>query len=97
MAARTVNVTLSDGGRVAGTVVGTDPRSDLALVKIDGGPYSPLPLGSLDRVEIGQWIRQTPFGQLTPELLEWIRNDDEAFVQDFSTFILSKQPAEAAV
>jgi len=56
VAARTVNVTLSDGGRVAGTVVGTDPRSDLALVKIDGGPYSPLPLGSLDRVEIGQEV-----------------------------------------
>jgi len=59
--------------------------------------YAPLTDVQKYRVEIGQWIRQTPFGQLTPELLEWIRNDDEAFVQDFSTFILSKQPAEAAV
>ncbi|MGD9934959.1 MAG: S1C family serine protease [Dehalococcoidia bacterium] len=56
VAARTVNVTLSDGDRIPGTVVGTDPRSDLALVKIDGGPYSPLPLGRLDEVEIGQSV-----------------------------------------
>ncbi len=56
IAARTVNVTLSDGDRVAGQVIGTDPRSDLALVKIDGGPYSPLPLGKLDEVEIGESV-----------------------------------------
>lgn len=51
-----MNVTLSDGDRVAGRVVGTDSRSDLALVKIDGGPYSPLPLGKLDEVEIGESV-----------------------------------------
>lgn len=56
VAARTVNVTLSDGARVAGTVVGVDPRSDLALVKIEGGPFTPLALGQLDEVEIGQEV-----------------------------------------
>ena len=50
----TVSVTLSDGEVVSGQVVGTDERADLALVKIEGGPYQPLVLGDLDEVEIGQ-------------------------------------------
>jgi S1-C subfamily serine protease len=50
----TVNVTLADGAVVPGAVVGTDPRADLALVKIEGGPYRWLELGNLDEVEIGQ-------------------------------------------
>ena len=50
---RTVNVTLSDGSNVSGTVVGTDSRSDLALVKIEGGPFKALKIGKLDEVQIG--------------------------------------------
>ncbi len=53
-AATTVNVTLSDGSRVAGTVVGADPRADIAIVKIDGAKFQPLKLGRLEDVEIGQ-------------------------------------------
>jgi S1-C subfamily serine protease len=54
VALRTVSVTLSDGEVLAAQVVGTDPRADLALLKIDGGPYQALALGDLDDVEIGQ-------------------------------------------
>jgi S1-C subfamily serine protease len=49
-----VQVTLSDGTVLTGRVVGTDPRSDLAIVKIEGGPYRALALADLDTVEIGQ-------------------------------------------
>jgi S1-C subfamily serine protease len=49
-----VQVTLSDGSVVTGRVIGTDPRSDLAILKIDGGPYRALALADLDKVEIGQ-------------------------------------------
>jgi S1-C subfamily serine protease len=52
----TVNVTLSDGEILSGTIVGTDPKADLALVKIEGGPYHALELGSLDEVRIGQEV-----------------------------------------
>lgn len=51
---RGVRVTLSDGAEVTGRVVGTDPRSDLALVKIDGNGYRPLAVGNLDEVQVGQ-------------------------------------------
>ena len=35
--AKTVTVTTDDGKIHTATVVGTDPRSDLALIKVDGG------------------------------------------------------------
>lgn len=54
VAARQVQVTLSDGTVLTANVVGTDPRSDLAILKIDGGPYQALKLADLDTVEIGQ-------------------------------------------
>lgn len=54
VAARQVQVTLSDGTILTANVVGTDPRSDLAILKIDGGPYQALKLADLDTVEIGQ-------------------------------------------
>ncbi|MCC6381264.1 MAG: trypsin-like peptidase domain-containing protein [Dehalococcoidia bacterium] len=50
----TVSVTLSDGSVVDGKVVGADSRSDLALVKIDGGGYQALSLANLADVQIGQ-------------------------------------------
>ena len=50
----TVQVTLSDGEELVGQVVGTDPRADLALVKIEGGPYETLEMANLDDVRIGE-------------------------------------------
>ena len=47
-------MTLSDGSRVAGTVVGADARADIAVVKIEGAAFKPLKLGKLEDVEIGQ-------------------------------------------
>lgn len=52
--ARTVTVTLSDGSEHSADIVGTDPRADLALLKIDQGGLTALPLANLDDVAIGQ-------------------------------------------
>jgi len=52
--ATTVSVGLSDGSVVDGRVVGTDPRSDLALVKIEGGPYKALKLAKLEDTAVGE-------------------------------------------
>lgn len=47
-------VTLSDGSVYEATIVGVDPRSDLALLKIEAdGPVQPLTLVDLDDVQIG--------------------------------------------
>jgi serine protease Do len=63
--AKTVSVTLSDGSTYPAKVIGTDPRTDLAVVKIDAG--RPLPfveLGDSANVEPGEWVvaMGNPFG-----------------------------------
>ncbi len=52
--ATSIRVTLSDGAEVAATVVGTDPKSDLAVLKIDRGGLKALKFADLDAVAIGQ-------------------------------------------
>ncbi len=52
--ARDVVVTLSDGSEHTADIVGTDPRADIALLKIDQDGLTALPLADLDDVSIGQ-------------------------------------------
>lgn len=51
-----VEVTLNDDRKFRATVVGTDPTTDLAVLKIEqrGLPY--LRVGDSDKVEIGEWV-----------------------------------------
>jgi serine protease Do len=63
--AKTVSVTLSDGSTYPAKVIGTDPRTDLAVVKIDAGrPLPYVELGSAANVEPGEWVVAlgNPFG-----------------------------------
>ncbi len=51
-----VTVTLADGRQLDGTVVGTDPVTDLAVVRITGqGSLSAAPLGDSEALEVGDW------------------------------------------
>ncbi|MEO6398236.1 MAG: trypsin-like peptidase domain-containing protein [Tepidiformaceae bacterium] len=52
--AATVQVTTSDGATYTGRVVGADPRSDQALVKIEATGLKALKIGNLDDVQVGQ-------------------------------------------
>lgn len=49
-----ITVTMTDGAQYDGKVVGTDVRSDLALLKIDASNLHPLALGNLEDVVVGQ-------------------------------------------
>jgi serine protease Do len=51
-----VRVTLSDGRRFTAEVVGTDPRGDLALLKIDAKDLPFAVLGPDDRPVAGSWV-----------------------------------------
>lgn len=61
-------VTLPDGREFKGTLKGTDPRSDLAVIKIDAQNLPAARLGDSDNVKIGQWVVAigSPFGNLIP-------------------------------
>lgn len=50
-----ITVTLSDGRTYAATVVGTDPSTDLAVVKLSGAPKDlvPISLGNSDALKVG--------------------------------------------
>ncbi len=52
--ATSIRVTLFDGAEVPATVVGTDPRSDLAVLKIERSGLTALQFADLDNVVIGQ-------------------------------------------
>jgi len=63
--AREVTVTLSTGEELPARVVGTDPRTDLALIKVDAGRNLPaLRFGDSDRARVGEWVLAigNPFG-----------------------------------
>lgn len=59
-----ITVTLPDGREFKAEVKGTDKRSDLAVIKINGHNFPVVPLGDSDTLKIGQWVVAigNPFG-----------------------------------
>jgi serine protease Do len=51
-----VEVKLSDEREFPGKVVGTDPATDIAVVRIEAKDLRPLPLGDSDAMEVGDWV-----------------------------------------
>ncbi len=51
-----VRVRLSDGRSFDAKVLGRDPRSDLAVIKITAPNLKPVELGASKGVEVGQWV-----------------------------------------
>jgi S1-C subfamily serine protease len=54
--ATSINVTLGNGKKYTGTRVGTDPSTDIAVVKIDATGLPPIKLGNSDSVVVGQLV-----------------------------------------
>jgi serine protease Do len=60
-----IKVKLAGGKEFEGKVVGRDPKTDLALVKIEGNAdLQPLKLGNSDDLKVGNWVVAvgSPFG-----------------------------------
>ena len=51
-----VQVRLYDGQKVEAKILGTDPRSDLAVLKIDAKNMKPIDMGSSSTLEVGEWV-----------------------------------------
>jgi serine protease Do len=63
--AKSVSVTLDDGTSLPAKVVGTDPRTDIAVLKVDAHKQLPyIQLGNSETVKPGQWVvaMGNPFG-----------------------------------
>lgn len=54
--AEKITVRLADEREFIAKVVGTDPQSDVAIIKIDAQNLPVLPLGNSDALEVGEWV-----------------------------------------
>jgi serine protease Do len=59
-----ISVKLQDGRLETAEIVGTDPKTDLALIKIKAGGLVELEIGESDAMEVGDWVMAVgaPFG-----------------------------------
>ncbi|SPJ15276.1 putative periplasmic serine endoprotease DegP-like [Syntrophobacter sp. SbD2] len=63
--AKELTVTLADKGEFKAQIVGEDPKTDLAIVKIDAGENLPAAnIGDSDQIKVGDWVLAigNPFG-----------------------------------
>jgi Do/DeqQ family serine protease len=62
--AERLEVTLNDNRTYNATVVGADPTTDLALIKIDADDLHVIPIGDSEKLKVGQWVLAVgnPFG-----------------------------------
>ncbi len=51
-----IQVTLNDNKTYEATVIGSDPATDVALIKIDAQGLPTLPFGDSDQLRLGEWV-----------------------------------------
>ena len=59
-----ITVKLQDGRKIQAKLIGTDPKSEVALIKIEGDKFPFVELGDSAALEIGEWVIAVgnPFG-----------------------------------
>ncbi len=59
-----ITVKQSDGTELSAELVGTDAKTDLALLKVEGTGFAHVAFGDSDKAEVGQWVVTVgaPFG-----------------------------------
>lgn len=59
-----LEVTLNDNRSFDATVIGSDPTTDLALIKIDATELPVIPMGDSESMKVGEWVLAVgnPFG-----------------------------------
>lgn len=62
--AERLEVTLNDNRNFTATIVGADPVTDLALIKIDAPDLHVIPMGDSEKLHVGEWVLAVgnPFG-----------------------------------
>lgn len=86
-----ISVKLQDSRELKGRIIGTDPTTDLALVKIEGDDFPAIPVGNSDELKVGEWVLAVgnPFnlgstvtaGVVSAKARGLGANDVESFIQ----------------
>ncbi len=69
-----IEVTMGDKSEQKATLVGTDPTTDLAIIKIEGKNLPAAALGNSDNLQVGEWVLAVgnPLGFLTSTVTQGI-------------------------
>ncbi len=54
--AESITVFLSDGQQYPAELVGTDPTTDVAVIRVDGSGFPRLSFGTSDGLRVGEWV-----------------------------------------
>lgn len=54
--ANEIEVTLNDNRKLTAKLVGADPTTDIALLKIEGNDFPIIPFGNSDNLKVGEWV-----------------------------------------
>jgi serine protease Do len=89
--AEKITVTFNDGTEATATVVGTDPQSDVAVIKVDNTSYHPLPRGVSARLRVGELVMAvgSPFGlseSVTTGIISATERND-VHINEYESFI----------
>jgi serine protease Do len=87
-----IKVTLGDGREFDAKLIGTDPKTEVALIKIEDGEDLPVvPLGDSDALEVGEWVLAAgnPFGlsQTITAGIVSAKGRDETGIAEYGNFI----------
>ncbi|MFK7768091.1 MAG: DegQ family serine endoprotease [Mariniblastus sp.] len=86
-----INVTLSDDRTYSAKVVGSDPETDLAVLKIDASGLQPVEWADSESAEVGEWVVAigSPFGlnqTVTSGIISAMGRDDMG-IASYENFI----------
>lgn len=51
-----IEVTMNDNSKYPAKLIGTDPTTDIALLKIEGKDLPLIPFGNSDELKVGEWV-----------------------------------------
>ncbi|KAA3611865.1 MAG: DegQ family serine endoprotease [Planctomycetota bacterium] len=86
-----IRVTFADGREFPANVVGSDPQTDVAVLRVDADRLKPLYLGDSDSLRVGQWVAAigSPYGlpsTLTSGIVS-AKGRSQVGVADYEDFI----------
>ncbi|MBZ5659566.1 MAG: DegQ family serine endoprotease [Acidobacteriia bacterium] len=91
-----VRVTLSDKRQLKAKVVGTDPKTDIAVLKVEGNDFHAITIGDSSKVEVGDYALAIgdPFGvgQTVTMGIVSAMNRGNLGIEDYEDFIQTDAP-----
>src|ERR1700730_8606698 len=94
--ATNIKVTLSDKRELKATVVGTDPKTDIAVLKLEGSNFPAITLGDSTKVQVGDYALAIgdPFGvgQTVTMGIVSAKGRGNLGIEDYEDFIQTDAP-----